>query len=58
MFPKSQDGTFNALFCPQLKDICLTVTEERRNQKIFKKVELDDFYPNPTAFSKRLLKPI
>lgn len=61
MFPNSQDGDFSALFCPQPKDICLTVTEEKKkNQEIFtfKKVKSDHFYPNPTVFSKRLLKPI
>ena len=36
----------NVLFCPQPKDIQVTVTEEERNQKIFtfKKLESNLFY--------------
>ena len=60
MFSNSQDGAFNALFCPQPKVICLTVTEEKKKQEIFtfKKVKSANFYPNPTICSKRFLKLI
>ena len=45
-FPKPKMTSSNVLFCPQLKDIQFTVTEESRNQKIFtfKKLELDSFF--------------
>ena len=41
----SDNGEKNVLFCPQLKDIQFTVTEEERNQKLFtfKKLESDNF---------------
>ncbi len=35
-FPNPKVTSSNVLFCPQTKDIQFTVTEDERNQKIFK----------------------
>lgn len=59
-FPIPKMVTSVPCFVLNPKIFVLLSQRRKKTQEIFtfKKVKSDHFYPNPTVFSKRLLKPI